>query len=193
IPGEVHQGWPEPMPTWIYEDEVTLIEAARLLRRYHDLLATFTPPPDARWRIVAPGPHEVICHNDWAPYNALFDGHRPIAMLDWDSAGPGSRVWDVALPRTEASSPPKCSRCSSHSCASSPTSFRPRPMQAIPDSRSSQPGMCHREPASARRSSAIRPASCLPRSTRRLPPASAFPGGPADGRRDGTVGMRAGR
>ena len=39
----------------------------------------------------------MICHNDWAPYNALFDGHRPIAMLDWDSAGPGPRVWDVAL------------------------------------------------------------------------------------------------
>jgi hypothetical protein len=95
--GEVHLGWPDPMPTWMYQDEVTLVEAARLLRRYHDLLVTFTPPPDAEWRIVAPGRHEVICHNDWAPYNALFDGHRPIAMLDWDSAGPGSRVWDVAL------------------------------------------------------------------------------------------------
>ncbi len=96
IPGEVHQGWPEPMPSWVHEDEVTLVGAAQLLRRYHDLLATFIPPPDARWRIVAPGAHEVICHNDWAPYNALFGGHRPIAMLDWDSAGPGSRVWDVA-------------------------------------------------------------------------------------------------
>jgi thiamine kinase-like enzyme len=96
IPGEVHQGWPDPMPSWVYEDDVTLVEAARLLRRYHDLLASFNPPPDARWRIVAPGAREVICHNDWAPYNALFEGHRPIAMLDWDSAGPGSRVWDVA-------------------------------------------------------------------------------------------------
>lgn len=96
IPGDVHAGWPDPMPSWVYEDEVTLIGAARLLRRYHDLLATFIPPPDARWRIVAPGAHEVICHNDWAPYNALFDGHRPIAMLDWDSAGPGNRIWDVA-------------------------------------------------------------------------------------------------
>jgi phosphotransferase family enzyme len=95
IPGEVHQGWPEPMPSWVYEDEVTLVGAAQLLRRYHDLLSTFTPPPDARWRIIAPGAHEVICHNDWAPYNALFEGHRPVEMLDWDSAGPGSRVWDV--------------------------------------------------------------------------------------------------
>jgi len=96
IQGDVQQGWPEPMPRWVYEDEVTLVGAGQLLRRYHDLLATFTPPPDARWRIIAPGAHEVICHNDWAPYNALFDGHRPIVMLDWDSAGPGSRVWDVA-------------------------------------------------------------------------------------------------
>lgn len=96
ISGDVHQGWPDPMPSWVYQDEVTLVGAARLLRRYHDVLATFTPPPDAGWRIVAPGAHETICHNDWAPYNALFDGHRPIAMLDWDSAGPGRRVWDVA-------------------------------------------------------------------------------------------------
>jgi phosphotransferase family enzyme len=94
--GDVHAGWPDPMPSWMYQDEVTLLEAARLLRRYHDLLSTFTPPPDAKWRIVAPVRHEVICHNDWAPYNALFDGRHPVAMLDWDSAGPGSRVWDVA-------------------------------------------------------------------------------------------------
>jgi hypothetical protein len=96
LPGEVHLGWPEPMPAWVYEDERTLVGAARLLRRYHDAVATFVPPRDARWRFVAPGTHEVICHYDWAPYNALFDGHRPIAMLDWDSAGPGPRVWDVA-------------------------------------------------------------------------------------------------
>ena len=96
MPGDTHIGWPEPMPSWVYEDDVTLVAAARLLRRYHDVLATFTAPSDARWRIVAPGTHEVICHNDWAPYNALFDGRLPIAMLDWDSAGPGSRVWDVA-------------------------------------------------------------------------------------------------
>ena len=96
IPGDVHLGWPDPMPTWVYEDESTLVAAARLLRRYHDSLAGFVAPQDARWRIVSPGKHEVICHNDWAPYNALFRGHEPVVMIDWDSAGPGSRVWDVA-------------------------------------------------------------------------------------------------
>jgi hypothetical protein len=97
IDGEVHAGWPDPMPRWIYEDALTLTAAAQLLRRYHDIAISFVAPPNAHWRTVAPVTHEVICHFDWAPYNALFRGHEPIVMLDWDSAGPGSRVWDVAL------------------------------------------------------------------------------------------------
>jgi len=96
LPGEVHPGWPDPLPSWMFEDEATLVAAARLLRRSHDSQAGFTAPPDARWRVVAPGTSEVICHNDWSPSNALFQGHQPIAMLDWDSAGPGTRAWDVA-------------------------------------------------------------------------------------------------
>ncbi len=96
IPGETHEGWPEPMPAWMYEDEATLVAAAELLRRYHDAVATFVPPADARWRQIAPGEHDLICHNDWAPYNALFRDHEPVVMLDWDSAGPGSRLWDAA-------------------------------------------------------------------------------------------------
>jgi Phosphotransferase enzyme family len=97
LPGEVHPGWPDPLPQWMFEDEVTLIAAAKLLRRYHDSLDGFVPPADAHWRFVPPREHEVICHNDWSPSNALFRGHVPIGMLDWDAAGPGSRAWDVAL------------------------------------------------------------------------------------------------
>jgi hypothetical protein len=96
VPGDVYPGWPDPLPQWMFEDHVTLIAAATLLRRYHDSLDAFVPPPDARWQFVAPGTHEVICHNDWSPANAVFRGHVPIAMLDWDSAGPGSRRWDLA-------------------------------------------------------------------------------------------------
>ena len=96
IPGDVYMGWPEPLPQWMFEDEITLTAAAKLMRRYHDSIATFAPPPDARWRLVAPDAREVICHNDWSPSNAIFRDHVPIVMLDWDSAGPGSRLWDVA-------------------------------------------------------------------------------------------------
>jgi phosphotransferase family enzyme len=97
IPGQTHPGWPDPMPRWMYEDDATIAAAAKLLRRYHDVVAKFVPPAGARWRTVAPGPHELICYYDWGPYNALFRGHEPVVMLDWDSAGPGTRLWDVAL------------------------------------------------------------------------------------------------
>jgi len=96
LPGDIHGGWPEPMPPWMFEDVRTLKRAAELLRRYHDAVLTFRPPPDASWHQVAPGTHELICHNDWSPYNAIFRDHEPTVMLDWDHTGPGSRVWDVA-------------------------------------------------------------------------------------------------
>jgi Ser/Thr protein kinase RdoA (MazF antagonist) len=79
------------------EDDATITAAGALLRRYHDVAVSFIAPRDAQWRTVAPGRHEIICHYDWAPYNALFRGHEPVVMLDWDSAGPGTRLWDVAL------------------------------------------------------------------------------------------------
>lgn len=45
---------------------------------------------EVHWRIVASGTHEAICHSDWVPCNAVFSGHIPIAMLDWDGARLGS-------------------------------------------------------------------------------------------------------
>jgi Ser/Thr protein kinase RdoA (MazF antagonist) len=73
-----------------------MLDAARLLRRYHDLAADFRPPAGAPWRVVAPTAHEVITHNDWSPWNALFRDGRLHMTLDWDLAGPGSCLWGVA-------------------------------------------------------------------------------------------------
>jgi len=95
IEGEAHNGTTEPLPRALLADEL-LISAAKLLRRYHDAVAEFRPPPNARWRLIAPTRYEVICHNDWTPWNALLRGGRVEVMLDWDLAGPGTRVWDVA-------------------------------------------------------------------------------------------------
>jgi len=95
IPGEVHSGSFEALPARVWADE-HLIAAARLLRRYHDVVETFEPPADARWRLVAPTRSEVICHNDWSPWNALFRDGRFRLVIDWDLAGPGTRDWDIA-------------------------------------------------------------------------------------------------
>jgi hypothetical protein len=95
IEGEAHSGTFEALPDRIMADP-QLIAAAQLLRRYHDVVAGFTPPADAQWRLVAPTAPEIICHNDWSPWNALLrDGHFALT-LDWDLAGPGTRLWDLA-------------------------------------------------------------------------------------------------
>lgn len=95
VEGDTHPGWPDPAPDWVTDDD-HLAESARALRRYHDLVEGFEPPAGARWRLVAPTAGELICHNDWAPWNALFRDRRLAMMLDWDMAGPGTRLWDVA-------------------------------------------------------------------------------------------------
>jgi Phosphotransferase enzyme family len=95
ILGEAYSGTENPVPDRVLDEE-HLVDAARLLRRYHDTVIGFSPPPDATWRLVAPTKHELICHNDWSPWNALFRDGQLAVMLDWDLAGPGSRLWDVA-------------------------------------------------------------------------------------------------
>lgn len=95
VAGFFSAGGPNPPNLW--SDRV-LVEAARLLRRYHDATRSFVPPASATWQLTFPDPsrHEVICHNDFAPYNLIFVGGRVQALIDFDTAGPGPAVWDVA-------------------------------------------------------------------------------------------------
>lgn len=39
---------------------------------------------------------EVICHNDFAPYNCVFRDGNAVAVIDFDAACPGPRAWDLA-------------------------------------------------------------------------------------------------
>jgi hypothetical protein len=75
-----------------------LVAAARLLRRYHDATVAMVSRSDLPWRYADPNParHEVICHSDVAPYNAVYRDGRPVALIDFDHAGPGPRLHDVA-------------------------------------------------------------------------------------------------
>ena len=95
IEGEAYNGTLEPLPDHVFSD-VHLAEAAKLLRRYHDVVADFHPQPNLKWRMVAPTPYELICHNDWSPWNAVLRKGRVDVMLDWDLAGPATRLWDIA-------------------------------------------------------------------------------------------------
>jgi hypothetical protein len=95
VEGEAHPGNPIPLPASVFRED-HMVSAARLLRRYHDTVSRFRSPRDASWRLVSPEPHELILHNDWSPWNALFRDDRLALMLDWDLAGPGPQIWDVA-------------------------------------------------------------------------------------------------
>src|SRR5687768_12083443 len=77
-----------------------LTRFARLLREYHDAVAGFTPPTDARWATggggaTGPGPGEVICHNDIGPWNVVWRDSTPVCFIDWDYAAPGPPLDDV--------------------------------------------------------------------------------------------------
>jgi hypothetical protein len=86
-----------PLPTYMWSDEA-LAGAARLLRRLHDATLGYVAPDGAVWQFAYPDParHEVICHNDVAPYNMVFVDGRPHALIDFDTAGPCPRIWDLA-------------------------------------------------------------------------------------------------
>lgn len=75
-----------PIDLGMYGDD-QLAAAAHLLRRFHD--ATADMPS------VRQGGFEVACHNDWAPTNTVFVENMPAAMIDFDTARPGERLWDL--------------------------------------------------------------------------------------------------
>lgn len=79
----------------VVSDEA-LAEMAVLLRGLHDASADFVPPAGASWYFEPREPVEVICHGDVAPYNTVFRDGRPVALIDFDTAHPAPRVWDVA-------------------------------------------------------------------------------------------------
>lgn len=65
-----------------------LAGAATLLRAYHDATVDFAPVREAG--------AEVMCHNDWTPANTIMNEGMPTGMIDFDTARPGTRLWDLA-------------------------------------------------------------------------------------------------
>ncbi|HQD60873.1 phosphotransferase [Propioniciclava tarda] len=83
-----------PLPDWVY-DEAVLTTAATWLRQLHDATVGFDAPAHV-WRAARHQPAEVVCHNDFAPYNFVFRDRQLVGVIDWDFASPGPRLWDLA-------------------------------------------------------------------------------------------------
>ncbi|WP_347552996.1 phosphotransferase (plasmid) [Pseudalkalibacillus hwajinpoensis] len=83
-----------PLKEYMWSNDV-LKEIAKMLRLYHDAVSDFSF--DYRWQSIdnTPKPYEVLCHNDFAIYNIIFNYKRPVGIIDFDVAAPGPRLWDI--------------------------------------------------------------------------------------------------
>ncbi|MEU8122631.1 phosphotransferase [Spirillospora sp. NPDC049024] len=86
--------WPDGSA--LLEGPESIRRVARLIRDFHDAVQSFTPPPDAHWQVlIRPDTCDIIAHHDLAPWN-LIAGEDEWVFIDWDTAAPGSRLWDFA-------------------------------------------------------------------------------------------------
>jgi Ser/Thr protein kinase RdoA (MazF antagonist) len=95
IAGETLTGatWPE----WVWSESL-LEEAVSALADYHRKVSSYRPTHvESRLGIELLGDDEIVCHNDFAPYNCVFrDGHL-VGLIDWDVTCAGHPSWDLAF------------------------------------------------------------------------------------------------
>jgi thiamine kinase-like enzyme len=84
-----------PLKEYMWSNDV-LKEIAKMQRLYHDAVSDFSF--DNSWESIdnTPQPFEVLCHNDFAIYNIIFNHEKPVGIIDFDLAAPGPRLWDIA-------------------------------------------------------------------------------------------------
>ncbi len=84
-----------PLKKYMWSNDV-LKEIPKILRLYHDAVSDF--PLLNEWKPMdnTPDKIEVVCHNDFAIYNIIFNHEKPVGIIDFDVAAPGPRLWDIA-------------------------------------------------------------------------------------------------
>lgn len=75
--------------------DVSLVRrVGALVREIHDRSVGLEVPGD--WEVLLPAESpDLLCHNDLAAWNLVIDGDR-LVFIDWDGAGPSTRLWDLA-------------------------------------------------------------------------------------------------
>ena len=79
------------------DEELTvgqLADLTRWTRELHDAVAGLDH--DGPWRFFDVADHDIIGHNDLAPYNVAFEGDRVVGVFDWDLSGPSTRLFELA-------------------------------------------------------------------------------------------------
>src|SRR5579859_5614757 len=87
-----------PHPRAWAEDAVGEVGAP--LAGLHAAGATFTPPPGAAWKPwlgrSLPGSRPVFGHCDPGPWNIIARAGQPVALIDFEFAGPVDAEWELA-------------------------------------------------------------------------------------------------
>jgi len=78
--------------------QTALVSAGKLLRAFHEATLGFAAITDdtVDWMLPARHPRAVMCHGDFAPYNTVLRGETAVGLIDFDTAHPGPREWDIA-------------------------------------------------------------------------------------------------
>ena len=72
-----------------------LRRVGRMIRQIHDASVSVPISDTEGWQMLLPADNpNLMCHNDLAPWN-LVVGDRWV-FIDWDGAGPSTRLWDLA-------------------------------------------------------------------------------------------------
>jgi Ser/Thr protein kinase RdoA (MazF antagonist) len=80
-------------------DDDGIYELGRLLRALHVATSSFRLPPQAIWQesfLRADDSGAIISHGDAAPWNVVARQGRPVALIDWELAGPVDRLNELA-------------------------------------------------------------------------------------------------
>jgi Ser/Thr protein kinase RdoA (MazF antagonist) len=93
---EYLKGAVEPKRIWSDEG---IHELGQLLRQLHQATASFQPPAEATWQVSflrSSNPNAIISHCDAAPWNVVARNGKPVALIDWELAGPVDRLNELA-------------------------------------------------------------------------------------------------
>ena len=76
-----------------------LADAIRWLARYHEVVASFRPSGVITWRTSQGelAPDQIICMHDYGYYNWIGTDDGFSGVIDWDMAGPGVPLDDIAF------------------------------------------------------------------------------------------------
>lgn len=82
-----------------YEHKIEMIKSsAKLLKKFHHLSEQFERLEEDLFYLNYEGflEKDVICHNDFAPYNITFNDYKAVGIIDFDTICPAPREWDLA-------------------------------------------------------------------------------------------------